>query len=312
MDSARYRLLTGVLCVLGFVLISDIRDIYLEQHIKVENPFDYLLIVFSLTALFYAVTNLVKGPNVPSAETSGFKANIVWLNLATASNWLGWYLSLKYLTAPTVVALYAGIIPLATWIVNRLLRSASATSSADWLSAVLLFSCAVAWAFSNVLSLQGTQAATGLALVAMCSFSIAATTVVSKRLADLEVPARRIMAHRFYILLVVAFCMSSPAAELLDVASRNYQVLLLATSAGTILTLWLLQKGIERCEPVLTALLIATSPAFSLGLYALLIGDASIELDTVLMSVTVAGIAVSHILIQHRQHALRLLRNNSL
>ena len=305
MASKRSRLLTGVLCVLGFVVLSDARDIYLEQYIKVENPFDYLLIVFSITALFYSATNLVNTLNRPPAGWSGFSIDIVWLNLMTASNWLGWYLSLKYLTAPTVVALYAGIIPMATLVVNRMLRSISVTSRADWLSAVLLLSCTVAWTFANLLSLNGTQAAIGLGLVTMCSFSIAATTVVSKRLADAQVPARRIMAHRFYALLAIAFCMSSPAAELLEVARRNYQVLLLAASAGTILTLWLLQKGIERCEPVLTVVIIATSPAFSLVLYFFLIGGTFIEIDTALVSATVVAIAVFHILSQHRQQALQ-------
>jgi len=305
MASTRSRLLTGVLCVLGFVVFSDARDIYLEQQIKVENPYDYLLIVFGTTALFYAATNLVNTLNQPPAGRSGFSTYIGWLNLLTMSNWLAWYLSLKCLTAPTVVALYAGIIPMATLVVNRALRSTSVTSRADWLSAVLLLSCAVAWAFANLFSMDGTQAAIGLGLVTTCSFSIAATTVISKRLADAQVPASRIMAHRFYALLTIAFCMSSPAAELLEVARRNYRVLLLAASAGTILTLWLLQKGIERCEPVLTAVIIATSPAFSLMLYFFLIGGTFIEIDTVLVSATVVGIAVFHILFQHRQQALQ-------
>lgn len=305
MASARLRLLTGVLCVLGFVGLSDIRDIYLEQHFKVENPFDYLLIVFGIAALFYAAVSRAKDQASSITKESRFTTHIAWLNLFTASNWLGWYLSLKFLTAPTLVALYAGIIPMATLVVNRLLRRMSGTSNADWISTALLLACAVAWASANVLSLNGTRAAIGLGLVVMCSFSIAATTVISKRLADTRVPARRIMAHRFYLLLAIALCMSSPASALLDVASRNFQVLLLAAVAGTILPLWLLQKGIERCEPVLTVVIIATSPAFSLALYALLIGTTSIERDTFLLSMIVVGIAVSHTTLQHRHQALR-------
>ncbi len=305
MDSTRSRLWAGVLCLLGFVILSDTRDIYLERHIKVDNPFDYLLMVFGITALFYAATNLVKTLRQPHPKASGFSNNIVWLNIVTASNWLGWYFSLKYLTAPTVVALYAGIIPMATLLVNRFLRSTSVTSKVDWISTVLLLACAVAWSLANVLSLQGAQAAIGLGLVVMCSVSIAATTVVSKRLADAQVPARRIMAHRFYVLLAIAFCMSSPAAELFDVAKRNYQLLLLAATAGTILSLWLLQKGIERCEPVLTVVIIATSPAFSLVLYFFLIGSASLEIDTVVMSIAVVLIALFHTLFQHRHPSSR-------
>jgi drug/metabolite transporter (DMT)-like permease len=305
MVSQRARLWAGALCVLGFVILSDGRDIYLERHIKVDNPFDYLLLVFSMTALFYAGVNAVKTMREPHPKASGFLRNIVWLNIVTASNWLGWYLALKYLTAPTVVALYAGIIPMATLVVNRCLRSTSVTSIADWISTALLLACATAWALANTLSLQGSEAAVGLGLVVICSVSIAATTVVSKRLADARVPASRIMAHRFYVLLAISLYMSSPAAELLDLARRNFQLLMFAATVGTILSLWLLQKGIERCEPVLTVVIIATSPAFSLALYYFLIGSASLEVDTVVMSIAVVLIAVFHTLFQHRHPSHR-------
>jgi drug/metabolite transporter (DMT)-like permease len=287
----------------GFVVLSDVRDIVLEQHFKVENPFDYLLVVFGMTALFYGAINGSKAMRHPQPASPRFASNILWLNIVTASNWLGWYLSLKYLPAPTVVALYAGIIPMATLGVNRMLRSASGTSNADWISTSLLLTCAVAWSSANIFMIQGAQAAIGVGLVVMCSVSIAATTVVSKRLADLKVPPRRIMAHRFYLLLGIALVMASPFAELLTMIGRNYHVLVLAATLGTILSLWLLQKGIERCEPVITVVIIATSPAFSLVLYLVLIGAASIKTDTAVMSTAVVAIAVFHLLFQHRHQS---------
>jgi drug/metabolite transporter (DMT)-like permease len=299
----RSRLLLGVLCVLAFVILSDTRDIVLERHIKVENAYDYLLVVFGITTLFYATINRVGTLRRPHASTPGFSSNMLWLNAVTASNWLGWYLSLRYMTAPALVALYASVVPMATLVVNRLLRSSSTTSAADWISTILLMSCAVAWAFANILSLQGAQAAIGVGLVVMCSFSIAATTVVSKRLADIKVPTSRMMAHRFYLLLGVALYMASPLMELLNMAIRNYQVLVLAATVGSIVSLWLLQQGIQRCEPVLTVVIIATSPAFSLVLYLILIGAASIEADTVAMSIAVVLIAVFHTLLQHRNQS---------
>lgn len=300
MASLRSSLVVGVFCLLGFVILSDARDIYLEQHIKVDNPFDYLLVVFGMTALFYVAVNTVQVHRQHASRSTRFSRDICWLNIVTASNWLGWYLSLKYLTAPTVVALYAGIIPVATLFVNRLLRSTSASSRSDEVSAALLLICALAWAMVNVTSLRSTESAIGLGLVALCSLSIAATTVVSKRLADARVPAHRVMAHRFYLLLGISLAMSSPAGVLLEMVRSNYLLLLLSASVGTIFSLWLLQKGIERCEPVLTVVIISTSPAFSLVLYILLIGRASLAIDTVVVSVAVVLIAVVHTFFQYR------------
>lgn len=298
---SRARLWLGILCVLAFVILSDTRDIVLEQHLKVENAYDYLLIVFGIAALFYTIINRIKTQRNPHVIILGFAPNIFWLNVVTASNWLGWFLSLKYLTAPIVVALYAGIIPMATLVVNRLLRSSSVTSPADLASSTLLLASAVAWAlWGNILSLQNAQSVIGVGLVVMCSISIAATTVVSKRLADLKVPTSRIMAHRFYLLLGIALFMASSPKELLTMVGRNYLMLLLAAIVGTILSLWLLQKGIERCEPVLTVVIIATSPAFSLLLYIILNDVASIEISTAVLSISVVLIAVFHTFFQHK------------
>lgn len=297
------HLLTGVLCLFGFSVLSAARDIALEGRFKVENPYDYLFIVFGMAASFYAVVGFLKGKGASKAPK--YTVNIVWLNIVTAGNWVGLFLALKYLTPPSISALYAGAIPAATLIVNRLLRSDSALTKADWVATLLLLACATAWAFWNIMSLQGGQAALGLAYVALSAFTIAATTVFSKRLADAQVPASNIMAHRFYILLGVAFYMSSPAAELLEMAGRNYKMLFLVAAVGTILSLWLLQKGIEKCEPVLAEVVIATSPVVSLVLYSLIVGGEAVKIDTVIMSVSVVCIATFHTLFQYKNESHR-------
>ncbi|MGB4074132.1 EamA family transporter [Pseudomonas sp.] len=299
------HLLTGVLCLLGFSILSAARDIALEGHFKVDNPYDYLFIVFGLAAIFYAAVNFFKSTSGAPRKAAKYTENIIWLNLVTAGNWVGLFLALKYLSPPSVAALYAGTIPAATLIVNRLLRSESALTKADWISTILLLACATAWAFVNISSLQGSQAATGFAYVVLSSFTIAATTVFSKRLADSQIPTSKIMAHRFYILVGISYFMSSPSVELLDVAVRNYQLLLIVAAAGTILSLWLLQKGIEKCEPVLTEVVIATSPVVSLALYTLFVGGETIKIDTIVMSVSVVSIAVFHTLFQYKNESHR-------
>jgi len=301
--SSHSRLWLGVILILSFVILSDARDIVLEQYIKVENAYDYLLIVFGITMSFYAIVNNIKTHSLSRKKTHGFWKNILLLNFATASNWLGWYLSLKYLTAPTVVAIYAGMIPMITLLVNRLLRSASPKSLADIIAATLLLFSALAWMlFSDIFSSHRSQSAIGVGLVVMSSISIAITTVISKRLADMKVTTSQIMAHRFYVLLGIALFFASPFSELWAMAVRNFWVLFLAATVGTIASLWLLQKGIEHSEPVLTTVIIATSPAFSLILYLLLIDAASIETKTVTLSCAVVLIAIFHTLFQHFNH----------
>jgi len=255
-----------------------------------------------ISAAFYLVVDLLGRQS--NRLTKEDRVNILWLNLATAGNWAGLFLALKYLSPPVISALFAGCIPVATLLVNRSLRSKSSLTIADWISTGLLFGCTVIWSSVNVTALSGSGAAIGLAYVVLSSFTIASTTVLSKRLADAKIPTSKIMGHRFYVLIAVSYLMSSPAHELINLVERNYEVLFMVAAIGTILCLWLLQKGIEKCEPVLTEVVIATSPVITLSLYAVLVGPTTIEFDTVVLSIAVVAIAIFHVSYQYKQDSM--------
>lgn len=293
------NLIFGPVCLLGFAVLSAAKDIALEGRLKAANPHDYLLLVFVFTAIVYHAACKLNKRNA-KLLTPIQNREFLLLNLGTAGNWIGLFLSLKYLNAPAVAALYSGIIPMATLIVNRFLRPGSAVIPADYVATILLLCCSVAWAFYNALSFQSAQAGIGVIYVVFSSFTIAATTVISKRLADAGTRAASIMAHRFYVLIGVALFMSSPFPELITLIQRDIEILIFIAVGGTVASLWLLQKGIEKCEPVVTEVIIATSPIVSLLLYSLTIGGTSIDSSTFLLSILVSSVALAHTLVQYR------------
>ncbi len=292
-------LIAGYMCLVGFCILSAAKDIALEGSLKTANPYDYLFLVFLATSVFYIV-NYCAIHKSGEAPTRPFYSDIIWLNVMTAGNWIGLFIALKYLSAPVVSALYAGAIPAATLLTNKLLRPGSPVSKADLAATVLLLVCAVLWASFNLSSFQQNNIVIGLCFVAGSSFTIAATTVYSKKLADNKHSTNKIMANRFYVLLAISLMLSSPTDQLIELVRASWILLISVAAAGTILSLWLLQKGIERCEPVVTEVVIATSPVVSLSIYYMFIDGKSVATDTVLLAFAVVIIAVGHALFQYR------------
>jgi drug/metabolite transporter (DMT)-like permease len=297
--SAGFQLCIGVLCILGFEVFSSVRDVKLEQQFKSENPYDYLLVVFGLAALFYLLLDLLS--DTRKSLSNRDLLNLAWLNVSTAGNWVGLFLALKYLSPPVISVLFAGGIPGATLVVNRILRSDSSLSSADMIATGLLIVCSATWAIANINTLTGSGAANGLFYIAVSSFTIASTTVFSKSLADNAVKTSTIMGQRFYLLIAMSLIMSSPIAEIASLVERDFEVIIFVVTVGTIASLWLLQKGIEKCEPVLTEVVIATSPVITLLVYAALVGYKSVAWDTAILSIAVVVIAVFHVFFQYKQ-----------
>ncbi|WP_321884039.1 hypothetical protein [Burkholderia cepacia] len=298
-DSTRSQLYIGVLCILGFEVLSSMRDVVLERKFKSENPYDYLLVAFGLAALLYFFINLIGKSRKRLSNHN--RLNLVWLNVSTAGNWVGLFLALKYLSPPVISILFAGGIPVATLVVNRLLRAEGSLNFADLIATGLLLLCSAIWAFANVDTLTGGGAANGLFYVTVSSFTIASTTVFSKRLADGGVKTSAVMGHRFYLLIALSLAMSSPASKIVTLITGGFEVIIFLVAVGTILSLWLLQKGIERCEPVLTEVIVATSPVITLLVYTTLVGYKSVAWSTAILSAAVVVVAISRVLFQHQQ-----------
>ncbi|PSU33521.1 hypothetical protein [Photobacterium lutimaris] len=298
-------LVLGYIYIFLYCILSVTKDIVLEDGLKTSNTFDYLLIVFTCVALFYIINDKIISTEKNKKTKNYFKDNI-WLNIVTVGNWLGLFYSLKFFSAPVVSALYAGLIPLTTLIVNKRLRPKSKLSKGDYIATISLFLCAVFWSGYNIEKLQETSIFTGLTIILISSLSISSTTVFSKRLAENGCTAVKIMAHRFYILIFFSAIFSSPPPVVIDIFIDNLTLLAFVIGFGTILSLWLFQIGVNICEPIITHVIISTCPIISLIIYFFYNSDISIPKDTIFFSSSVVIIAIIYGIFDYYKNSQKL------
>lgn len=284
----------GLLLVFSYVILSSTKDIVLERLLSIANPADYLAIVFGVATVIYWVVSKVKTDAAPvrvSART--VLPAMIALNIVTLGNWFGLYYSLKYLSAPAVSVLYAGVIPVATLIVNAIVRKVIAPRR-EVLCAAGLFLTAFYWFTESLSVATYQQTVLGLVFLIGSAFTIASTTVLSKKLSDSNVPTAIVMAHRFYLLLIVAGALASPVAILTHVVLDNIWVVLFVAVGGTVVSLWALQKGIEKTDPMTTNLVISAGPVITLALYPALSGGASLSTSTYIAAAAVTLISMTN------------------
>ncbi|MCF5706109.1 EamA family transporter [Pseudomonas syringae] len=294
----------GLLLVLSYVILSSTKDIILERLLSISNPADYLVIVFGIATVIYWLVGKVTS-DAPSAHFSprAVLPAMLALNIVTLGNWFGLYYSLKYLSAPAVSVLYAGVIPVATLIINAVIRNTIAPRR-EILCAAGLFIIAFYW-FAESLSVAAYQhTVLGLMFLLGSACTIASTTVLSKKLSDSHVPTAVVMSHRFYLLLIVAFALASPLSSIMRVLFDNILIVLFVAVGGTVVSLWALQKGIEKTDPMTTNLVVSAGPVITLALYPIISGGASLSISTYFAAAAVTLISMTNAFYKARSNMM--------
>ncbi|MDB5118627.1 MAG: hypothetical protein JWQ79_4119 [Mucilaginibacter sp.] len=281
----------GLLLVVGYVVLSATKDIVLDNRLRGGNPADYLLLIFGFATVIYWVWGLCSA-SYRIVGREGVVKYLALLNVVTLGNWVGLYYALKYLNAPAVSALYAGVIPFATIVANRVLRSNSPIPRCDYWGAGSLIVCSLIWLVINYREIIGSHAYVGVICVVVSSLTIAFTTVVSKKLSEFNASTMSVMSNRFYLLIVCAMFTSSPLDEVGLLAVSEYKALLFVGVAGTVLSLWLLQKGIEKTDPVITNIIVSTTPVVTFAIYPLFFPGQIVNVSTGFISLLAVLIGV--------------------
>jgi drug/metabolite transporter (DMT)-like permease len=94
----------------------------------------------------------------------------------------------------------------------------------------------------------------------ICGVANGGITVVSKRLADQGVTASQVMASRFFLLLVGCLVFVLTRAPAIGPLFDSLGGVLLLTVFGMITPMFVLQKAIERTEPITIVLVGSIAP----------------------------------------------------
>ncbi|WP_309082327.1 DMT family transporter [Zhihengliuella sp.] len=230
--------------------------------IGTETVFLFMGVAFLCASLAGQASHCARaGRLLPQLDWS----HVAALNLATLMTFGAFYLALAWIPASLAAGVEAAFAPLATLLL-ALWRKKRAPWSV-WLLALSVFACSIAFGATQAQSSPaGNQYVVGVLLALVAGAGMAILAILSRSLGERGVDASSILAVRYHLAYIVAF----------GLAARDYgfegdiAVLLHDLSwivplglAAVALPLFLIQSGMMRTDPTLTAILMASVPAIS-------------------------------------------------
>jgi drug/metabolite transporter (DMT)-like permease len=128
----------------------------------------------------------------------------------------------------------------------------------------------VTWAGKSGLTGVGQdQVRLGLGMAIVCGVSMAANNLFSKRLNLKGWSAEQILAKRFYVLLLLAGALLPPHTLEWISSVPHVATVVFVSVLGIIVPLYAFQVGLQKLEPMIVSLLLATLPLVAFGVQVL-------------------------------------------
>jgi drug/metabolite transporter (DMT)-like permease len=249
----------GAVYVGLYVLVGSAGEVF-AGHLFQEIDFVATLL---LGFLLVTVVFRLMPQGGPIARTRPVLATMALINLATAGAWIGLFAGLKYLEPAIVVSFIIAVGPIATVVVNALLRKGAPGHASDKLMSVLVVPIALYLVWVSMSGRTGMTfdqaSAVGVAASVLSGIAIAVNGVAIKKAFDLGVTSGQMLSHRFYLVIAVLVIAVDGAALETVVVGHLTSALLLALST-VIVPIYLIQLGIKRLEPFVVKMILLSSP----------------------------------------------------
>lgn len=259
--------LLGVLCVLLFLIISNVNAVLSGWLLQQVHPFTLLFWSFLVVIIFFQVRLRVtmgkSSLRVPTFSTR----NLLSLNVASSVSWIGYYYALRYIEPAIVSALMGCVGPMFIVIKNFLSTKVWEKKSFFVATGMLLGTILLVWSSfssSGLEKISLISIAIGLLSAFIGGLGQVMTTLSTKGLAAQGWNASQIMAHRFYLLVLIVGMLAWHNDVLLVNNTNNVLPITLISIVGVLIPLWVLQKGIILSSPLTVSVLLSFSPLITL------------------------------------------------
>jgi len=236
--------------------------------LQTVHPFTLLFWSFLATSLFFflqlSLTQGFQAVKIPRQSIF----YLVILNISSSLSWIGYFYALRYIEPAIVSALMGGIGPLfivcTNFIALRVLSLNQIITSVGVLAGVIVLSWASLSEQSAIQNVSFHHVIVGLSAALVGGLGQVLTTVSTKSLAEQNWNASQIMAHRFYLLTIVAACFALNGPGIFVTSVVSMAGITIATIFGVLLPLWLLQKGIILSTAFTVSVLLSLGPLITL------------------------------------------------
>lgn len=259
----------GFIMVFIYNFLDAGKEVYSGFLVQSAHPMMVTCIVFSTVLVFF---QLFCGLRLPKEYLRPYRTwkPLLALNITTAGSWITFFYCLKYLEPASASAIITGVAPLLMVMIvpfffrtekreYRWLLLTGIACSSLWLGIISLQEG------RNTYNLSVYEVVMGIGLSVACALFSIFSNILSKKLSEDECRPESIMAHRFYLTVIVTLLFSFQLQDVHSDMQNLFPGVLLLAILGLIIPLWCLQYGIKSLPPSRVMVLISVSPVFTFG-----------------------------------------------
>lgn len=193
---------------------------------------------------------------------------ILKLNGSSILAFMGFYYALKFIEPAIVSSLEMEVGPFFAIVFTALIAKEKISATRiQWIITLGTFASSLLLIVTAVFGLSGVKVTNnidfiyGIIASVVCGLGAVLCTVYSKELSNGGWTSSSILAHRFYGIMIISFIMTYDIMSTYFVANIDW--ILHVTIFGVTIPMFLLQKGIQYCEPFYVMISICFIPVFT-------------------------------------------------
>ncbi|KYN62863.1 hypothetical protein IU46_021990 [Pantoea agglomerans] len=296
------KYLGGVFCTILYILIASTQSVMLNIWLHGVNVFLVVGMSFMVVTMVFATVGFLRQRSSYSMLFTQWRL-LVALNIVSMFNWLFYFLAVKYLEPSVAVTLTQGLGPVSMTI--YLLTKGQPVSLVTRFCHMVIFITAIAMCVYTVIfrsvytPYSREEMIAGIIIAILCSISITATVVISKRFAVGKIPASALLSLRFPLLIAVCLGILYFQHGVVVNSSILFAILLIAL-IGVSASIYFLQKGIELATSLAVSTVLALSP-LAVFIIQLFNSHTSFSLILFVMIMIIVTVSIISIIYDARQ-----------
>ena len=265
----------GILALLSYNLLTAAKGVFLGAFLQKIPPFLVLGVCFGLVTIFFTVFNRIKNKSSNTTFVLPIlKKNwrvVIGLNVSAVLGWGSYFFALKLIEPAIVVSFTQGAGPVITALYYLFWCKDHRTTKIEWYThaattVILGFLVLISYlGLSAVGSISARTVLIGTLAAITCGITNVMNTVLTKTLSDEGLKPRQIIPARFYLLIITGAFFTSGSMWHSLVQIEVISSIAMIAMFGVALPVLLVQVGIQKTNPVSTALTMAALPIFMLA-----------------------------------------------
>lgn len=262
-SSRRLAVAAGPLLVLGYCVINSTKSVFEGALVQGLSPEFIAFNSFVVAQAFYFLA--LRDRQALKAAVRRCLPDVIMLNLSTAVCWISVLYAFTVFEPAMANSMIIGLGPTITIVLGFKLRPGTKAlplelAAAGAMLAAMGYLLATASGGSSAIGdLPAGELVFGTVVCVLTSVSLSGVTYYTKRLGDAGMSVPQMMASRFVALIVASLVLLLVRGSFGAYSPGNVGAILAIGFLGVIVSLYLLQQGIVRTEPITVSMLFGTN-----------------------------------------------------